>query len=152
MAESTNTLLYTATYVIIFIIAVSLAIVLFLSVNRFADSAFEYSEGIETSIINTPTTGLEEAQKGQAHLTSTDVFSYFVNYIKKDLYGKEKSDDGKKDLYDEKKSDDGYNVTITTESGNLDGNMSYAEALKKIGTKNYILRYKGNKNIEITLN
>ena len=35
MDESTNTLLYTATYVIIFIIAVSLAIVLFLSVNRF---------------------------------------------------------------------------------------------------------------------
>ena len=77
MDESTNTLLYTATYVIIFIIAVSLAIVLFLSVNRFADSAFEYSVGIETSIINTPTTGLEEAQKGQAHLTSTDVFTYF---------------------------------------------------------------------------
>lgn len=138
MDESTNTLLYTATYVIIFIIAVSLAIVLFLSVNTFADSAFEYSLGIETSIINTPTTGLEEVQKGQAHLTSTDVFSYFVNYIKKDLYGEEKLDDG-------------YNVKITTESGNLDSNMSYAEALKKIGTKNYILRYKGNKNIEITL-
>ena len=67
------------------------------------------------------------------------MFTYFVNYIKKDLYG-------------EKKSDDGYKVKITTESGNLDSNMSYAEALKKIGTKNYILRYKGNKNIEITLN
>ena len=139
MDESTNTLLYTATFVIIFIIAVSLSIILFFSVNRYADSAFEYSVGIETSIINTPTTGLEETQKGQAHLTSTDVFSYFVNYVKKDLYGQDSSDLG-------------YTVKITTQSGELESSLSYSEALKKIGTENYILRYKGNKNIEITLN
>lgn len=139
MDDSTSTLLYTATYVIIFVIALSLSIVLFLSVNSYADSAFSYTTGLNSSIINTPTTGLEEAQKGQSHLTSSDVFSYFVNYIKRDLYG-------------EKKSNDGYNVKITTESGELNSNMSYADALKYIGTNNYILRYKGNKNIEITLN
>lgn len=40
MDDSTSTLLYTATYVIIFVIALSLSIVLFLSVNSYADSAF----------------------------------------------------------------------------------------------------------------
>lgn len=83
MDDSTSTLLYTATYVIIFVIALSLSIVLFLSVNSYADSAFSYTTGLNSSIINTPTTGLEESQKGQSHLTSSDVFSYFVNYVKK---------------------------------------------------------------------
>lgn len=139
MDDSTSTLLYTATYVIIFVIALSLSIILFFSVNSYADSAFSYTTGLNSSIINTPTTGLEESQKGQSHLTSSDVFSYFVNYVKKDLYG-------------EGNSDSGYNVTITTKSVNLDSTMSYADALKAIGTDNYILRYKGDKNIEITLN
>ena len=139
MDDSTSTLLYTATYVIIFVIALSLSIVLFLSVNSYADSAFSYTTGLNSSIINTPTTGLEESQKGQSHLTSSDVFSYFVNYVKKDLYG-------------EGKSDCGYNVTITTKSGELRSNMRYSDALKAIGTDSYILRYKGDKNIAITLN
>lgn len=30
--------------------------------------------------------------------------------------------------------------------------MSYSDALKAIGTDSYILRYKGDKNIDITLN
>lgn len=72
-------------------------------------------------------------------MTSSDVFSYFVNYVKKDLY-------------DEGNSDSGYNVTITTKSGELLSNMSYSDALKAIGTDSYILRYKGDKNIDITLN
>ena len=139
MDDSTSTLLYTATYVIIFVIALSLSIVLFLSVNSYADSAFSYTTGLNSSIINTPTTGLEESQKGQAHLTSSDVFSYFVNYVKKDLY-------------DEGNSDSGYNVTITTKSRELLSNMSYSDVLKAIGTDSYILRYKGDKNIDITLN
>lgn len=74
MDDSTSTLLYTATYVIIFVIALSLSIVLFLSVNSYADSAFSYTTDLNSSIINTPTTGLEESQKGQSHLTSSDVF------------------------------------------------------------------------------
>ena len=139
MDDSTSTLLYTATYVIIFVIALSLSIVLFLSVNSYADSAFSYTTGLNSSIINTPTTGLEESQKGQAHLTSSDVFSYFVNYVKKDLYN-------------EGNSDSGYNVTITTKSRELLSNMSYSDVLKAIGTDSYILRYKGDKNIDITLN
>ena len=138
MDDSTSTLLYTATYVIIFVIALSLSIVLFLSVNSYADSAFSYTTGLNSSIINTPTTGLEESQKGQAHLTSSDVFSYFVNYVKKDLYG------------NNNQSNSEYNVTIITDDGELGPKLSYHDALKKIGNKNYILKYKGDKNIEIT--
>lgn len=138
MDDSTSTLLYTATYVFIFIIAVSLSIVMFLSVNKYADSAFEYSNNLSSSIINTPTTGTEEKQTGKVHLTSSDVFSYFVNYVKKDLYG------------NNNQSNSEYNVTIITDDGKLDSELSYHEALKKIGNKNYILKYKENKKIEIT--
>ena len=87
MDESTNTLLYTATYVFIFIIATSLSIILFLKVNKFADSAFEYKEGISGAIINSVSTGLDEYSTGMTPLTKDDVFSYVVNYIKCDLYG-----------------------------------------------------------------
>lgn len=130
MDESTNTLLYTATYVFIFIIAVSLSIVLFLSVNRYADSAFDYSQGINGSIINTGSTGLEEYQTGQVPLTKDDVFSYYVNYIKKDLYGENTSIN----------QDVNYNVKIYDKNNHeLDGEP-YNAAYGRLADK-YILKY-----------
>ena len=94
MDESTNTLLYTATYVFIFIIATSLSIILYLKVNQYADSAFEYKEGMSGSIVNSVSTGLEEYSTGMTPLTKDDVFSYVVNYIKGDLYGNSTNNSG----------------------------------------------------------
>lgn len=136
MDESTNTLLYTATYVFIFIIAVSLSIVLFLSVNRYADSAFEYKQGLNGSIINTGSTGLEEYQTGQVPLTRSDVFSYYVNYVKKDLYGNPNYDTN---------SDVVYHVSIAdpeTNSSDLVENLDYNSLQKKLSYKDkYFLEY-----------
>lgn len=135
MDDSTNTLLYTATYVFIFIIAVSLSIVLFLNINRYADLAFEYKQGLNGSIINTGSTGLEEYQTGQVPLTKEDVFSYYVNYVKKDLYGGVDTSSTNQDVI--------YNVSITNKSGNatLEGTLSYNEAYDQLADK-YILKYK----------
>lgn len=136
MDESTNTLLYTATYVFIFIIAVSLSIVLFLSVNRYADSAFEYKQGLNGSIINTGSTGLEEYQTGQVPLTKNDVFSYYVNYVKKDLYGNSNYDTNSDVIYDVSIADP------ETNSSNLGENLDYNSLQKKLSYKEkYFLEY-----------
>jgi hypothetical protein len=87
MEESTSTFLYTATYVFVFIIATSLSIGLYFTVNKYADSAFDYSKNLNSSIINTPTTGTEEKNFGRVYLSRDDVFSYYVNYAMKDIYG-----------------------------------------------------------------
>ena len=133
MDDSTNTLLYTATYVIIFIIAVSLSIVLFLSVNRYADSAFEYTQGLNGSIINTGTTGTETIKTGNVPLTKDDVFSYYVNYVKKDLYGEVTNTN----------QDVIYNVDIKDKNGiSLNNEMSYTQVYNSLSDK-YVLRYVG---------
>lgn len=134
MGESTNTLLYTATYVFIFVIATSLSIVLYLSVNRYADRAFEYKEGMSGSIINSASTGLEEYKTGQTPLTKDDVFSYFVNYIKNDLYGTNKEGENIR-------PSSGYNVTINEVGINSDD--TYKQAYDKIATYDkYYIQYK----------
>ena len=89
MEESTSTFLYTATYVFVFIIATSLSIGLYFTINRYADSAFNYSQNLNSSVINTSTTGTEESNFGRVYLSREDVFSYYVNYTKKDIYGKD---------------------------------------------------------------
>lgn len=90
MEDSTQTLLYTATYVFIFVIAISLSIILYMSVIKYSDIAFSYKESIDSSIINVGTTGTEIEQTGKVYLTPDEVFSYYVNYIKKDIYGESK--------------------------------------------------------------
>lgn len=151
MGDSTNTLLYTATYVIIFIIAVSLSIVLFLSVNSYADSAFEYTQGLNSSIINTGSTGTEIAQTGQVPLTRDDVFSYYVNYVKRDLYGESVLNINQDVI---------YNVYINdpeNSTGTLNNNLTYNQLYEKLSKKeSYYLEYKqewydenNKKNIDI---
>lgn len=132
MDDSTNTLLYTATYVIIFIIAVSLSIVLFLNVNRYADSAFEYTQGLNGSIINTGTTGTETVQTGMVPLTKDDVFSYYVNYVKKDLYGEGVTNTNQDVI---------YNIDIKDKNGlSIDNTKSYSQVYSILSDK-YVLRY-----------
>ena len=143
MDESTNTLLYTGTYVIIFVIATSLSIILYLTVNRYADSAFEYKEGISGSVINSASTGIEEYQSGQTPLSKDDVFSYFVNYVKKDLYGTDSS-------FKSIKPTNGYSVIIN----GLNGDMTYKEAYDALSAQKYYIKYNvinenGDKEVEI---
>lgn len=132
MDDSTNTLLYTATYVIIFIIAVSLSIILFLSVNRYADSAFEYTQGLNGSIINTGTTGTEAVQTGMVPLTKDDTFSYYVNYVKKDLYGEGVTNTNQDVI---------YNIEIIDKNNQiLTSDSSYTDVYSKLADK-YVLKY-----------
>ena len=134
--DSTNTLLYIATYVFIFIIATSISIALFLNVNKYADSAFEYSQGLNSSIINTGSTGTEIAQTGQVPLTRDDVFSYYVNYVKKDLYGEGVLNTNQDVI---------YQVSINdpeSSEGTLANNLTYNELYEKLSKKeNYYLEY-----------
>lgn len=113
MNESTNTLLYTATYVFIFVIALSLSIMLFLGINRYANSAYEYSQGLGGSIINTVSDGTEmyDGDTQLLPLTREDVLSYYFNYIKKDLYGGQ-SNNNADVKYD-------VNIVLETERDNI---------------------------------
>lgn len=129
MEDSANNLLYTGTYVIIFIIAVSLSITLFYSVNKYADSAFNYQQDLQSSIINTQPTGNET--NGIVTLSQDDVVAYYFNYIKKDIYSSQNS--GNNDVK--------YNVTIDVISNPNDT----ANAIKEIYTHTaYYLKYTGN--------
>ncbi len=131
MDDSTNTLLYTATYVFIFIIALSLSIGLYLTVNKYADSAFEYKQGLSGSIINTGSTGLEQYQTGETPLTKSDVFSYYVNYVKKDLYADSSV-----------KQDRNYIVTIKDKNdNNISSDEDYNTVYNNLA-ENYVLKYK----------
>ena len=144
MDESTNTLLYTATYVFIFIIAISLSIVLYLSVNRYADSAFEYKQSLNGSIINTAETGLESYESGQVPLTKEDAFSYYVNYVKKDLYGTNVNTN----------QNINYNVIVKdNENKEISSDLGYSQVYNSLADK-YVLKYTSKSsnivNIEIT--
>lgn len=134
MEDSTNTLLYTATYVFIFVIALSISITLLFSVNKYADSAFNYKQGLQSSIIDTPTTGSETANK--VTLSAEDVISYYYNYVKRDIY----ADNG-----GNVNSDVTYKVGITIDGSTIDLNTDEKLALTTINSKDtYYLRYKSS--------
>ena len=82
-------------------------------------------DGIGGSIINSASTGLEEYETGMTPLSKDDVFSYFVNYIKNDLYGNN----------NEAKS--GYVVEID----GLNKDMSYKDAYNSLNAEKYYIKY-----------
>lgn len=136
MENSTSTLLYTATYVIIFVIAISLSVILYLNVNKYADSAFNYSSSINSSIINSETSDIKTDEYKRKYLTQDEVFSYYVNYIKKDLYDTSSSNN----------QDIEYVVSIIdpqTNASILDGGLLYSKVKEKLQLcENYYLDYK----------
>ena len=139
MEESTSTFLYTATYVFVFIIATSLSIGLYFTVNRYADSAFNYSQNLNSSIINMPTTGTEIANTGKVYLSRDDVFSYYVNYVMKDIYGENSS--GNQDIE--------YVIYFTQTSGVSDMNYLEIDSYSKLygalqGAEQFFLEYQDN--------
>lgn len=149
MESSTNTLIFTATYVIIFLIATTLSIVLYFNVNRYADIAFNYSKNMDSSVINSEITNDKERANHRKYLNQDEVFSYYVNYVKKDLYDTKVNNDVN------------YNVSIidpSAEASFLGENLSYSEVKSKLnGYNEYYLEYveeqiSGNKkNVKITI-
>lgn len=149
MESSTNTLIFTATYVIIFLIATTLSIILYFNVNRYADIAFNYSKNMDSSIINSEITNDKPRTNQRKYLNQDEVFSYYVNYVKKDLYDTNVN------------NDINYNVNIidpNSATASLGENLSYSEVKAKLdGCNEYYLEYveeiiNGNtKTVNITI-
>ena len=141
MEDSAYQALFTGTYIVVFIMALTVTLYLFNSISEFAELAYEFNVTSEDSstIINAPV----EANR---LLTGEEVLSYYYNYVKHDLYT-------------EKESPINYKVTITGINTNELKDKSLYEVAQKIGVDNkYILHYKGasydahgNKNIDIEI-
>lgn len=145
MENSAYEALYTGAYILVFIMALTVALYLFNSINDFADLAYEFNTTVEdkSTIINAPT-------EANILLTGEEVLSYYYNYVKHDLYT-------------EKESLINYNVKIfksPTAELNYEElkNLPLNEIAKKIGMDNkYILKYEtaeydgDKKNITISL-
>lgn len=142
MEDSAFDALYTGTYVLVFIIALTITLYLFNSIIDFSDLAYEFNTKVEdnSTIIDAPV----EANR---LLSGEEVLSYYYNYVKHDLYT-------------EKVSPVNYNVNIQIgRTTNELAGMSLYEVSKAIGMDNkFILRYKGAqydangvKNIDIDI-
>lgn len=136
MEESAYQALFTGTYILVFIVALTVTLYLFNSMLDFAELAYEFNITIEdnATIINAPV----EAER---LLTGEEVLSYYYNYVKHDLYT-------------EKESPINYNVAIklAPNSESINNSLtdkSLSEVAAIIGTDSkYILKYSGAKYID----
>lgn len=138
MEDSAYTALYTGTYVMVFIIALTTTLYLFNNIVNYADLAYEFDETVTDSsvILNAPT------NENQI-LTSYDVVSYYYNYIANDLSAGVKLDDTYNlKIYYSTAKDQNKEIKLTTDNkGNLNI-LSYSELMQKLGNdKKYIFRY-----------
>lgn len=142
MENSAFEALYTGTYVLVFIVALTITLYLFNSIIDFSELAYEFNVKVEdnSTIIDAPV----EANR---LLTGEEVLSYYYNYVKHDLYT-------------EKESPINYHVDIKISKTPEElKEMSLLEVSQAIGMNNkFILYYRGanydeqgKKNINIEI-
>lgn len=130
MESSANEGLIIATYVFVFIIALSSAVYLFNAIYKYSELAYEYGKNINKSNL---LTGIPGDKK--IIVKGTDIMSYIYNYTKYDSYSDSSNVDKK------------YNICIknSKDSANIDINStSYSQLLNKLDlSKDYELVYVG---------
>lgn len=126
--ENANEAIYTAVYVTIFVLALSLTIYLFSSLMSYSDEAYEYMHTINNNgvVMNT-------SVSRNLLLTSQEVVTYYFNYIQKDRYLNGDYDDD-------------CTVTINLNTKNetpsylTQDDLTYEEVVEKLGTSDkYVL-------------
>lgn len=86
MEESAIQAIYTGAYIFVFIVALTVTLYLFGSITDFSKLAYRYNNEVQGSAT------IVDAPVEQNILLNVDeVVSYYYNYVKKDLYGDEKS-------------------------------------------------------------
>ena len=128
METSATKAIYLGTYIFVFVAAFTVTIYLFSSILEFSEEAydFETKQANNQVIVNVPV----EANR---LLTSTEVASYYYNYVKKDLYS-------------DKAQNNKYKVIIKNEYDNeildRDSTRNYKTIISELGENSkYILRY-----------
>ncbi|MEG2348786.1 MAG: hypothetical protein RSB67_03980 [Clostridia bacterium] len=125
MENSAIQAIFTGVYVLIFVAALTVTMFLFHSITDYADKAYEFgtkkAEGSVT--ISAPTNRYRI-------LNSSEVISYYFNYVKRDLYGTDSIAGTDKTKY-----------SITLEKDNVEMTENFVDEIKK--DKKYILIYKG---------
>ena len=131
--------LYIGLYTFIFVIALSLTVGLFSSIMNYTDDAYEFMHTSSNGALI-----ISERENRHIVLSSTEVLSYYFNYIKKDRL-------------DSSVIENNAVVTINLNTKDetplyLDSkNISYKEALQKIGQDNkYILTVGKQTNDNVT--
>ena len=131
--------LYIGLYTFIFVIALSLTVGLFSSIMNYTDDAYEFMHTYSNGALI-----ISERENRHIVLSSTEVLSYYFNYIKKDRL-------------DSSVIENNAVVTINLNTKDetplyLDSkNLSYKEALQKIGQDNkYILTVGKQTNDNVT--
>ena len=131
--------LYIGLYTFIFVIALSLTVGLFSSIMNYTDDAYEFMHTSSNGALI-----ISERENRHIILSSTEVLSYYFNYIKKDRL-------------DSSVIENNAVVTINLNTKDetpiyLDSkNLSYKEALQKIGQDNkYILTVGKQTNDNVT--
>ena len=131
--------LYIGLYTFIFVIALSLTVGLFSSIMNYTDDAYEFMHTSSNGALI-----ISERENRHIVLSSTEVLSYYFNYIKKDRL-------------DSSVIENNAVVTINLNTKDetplyLDSkNLSYKEALQKIGQDNkYILTVGKQTNDNVT--
>lgn len=83
MSDSVYQALFTAVYVIIFVIATTITLNLFNSANSYAESAYEYGKlTSDDSVIE-----VESISDNSNVISGTEMFTYYYNYVSNDKYG-----------------------------------------------------------------
>lgn len=135
MEESAYSALYTGTYVIVFITALTVTLYLFNSIVNYADLAYEFDEKVvDTSVIVNQPYGENQL------LTASEVASYYFNYVSNDVSGgQELTKDFKVDIYNFTEANEGYLIEYKDRVNQT--YYSLQEVIQKLGTDvKYIMK------------
>lgn len=128
MEDSTFEAIHVAVNIFVFIIAITATIYLFKSISELSEKAYEFGKLKIDSVV-----AEQVPSENAVVLDSSQVISYYFNYVKKDLYAEPDATVKQE-----------YKITINTPSGTITRtDLTYQEALNSIGTtRKYILEYK----------
>lgn len=127
MEDSTFEAMHVAVNIFVFVIAISATIYLFSSISKLSERAYEYGKAkVDNAVAE------QVPSENAIVLDSSQVISYYFNYVKKDLYATPDSTVKQE-----------YKVTINTPSGIITNtNLTYSDVLNAVGTtRKYVLKY-----------
>ncbi len=127
MEQSAYSALYTGTYIVVFITALTVTLYLFNSIVNYADLAYEFDEKVvdNSVIVNQP---YGENQL----LTASEVASYYFNYVSNDVSGgQELTKDFKVNIYNSTDTNEGYLLEYKDRVNQT--YYSFEEVIEKLG-------------------
>ena len=132
MEESSFQAIYTGTYIVVFIAALTTTLYLFNGITTLADTSYEYGN------IVTGQSVIEAPSYDDLNLNGSEIISYYFNYVKKDKYAD-----------DTNIPQEFSTVNFNTNTGISNNNYSYSQLINNVRNKNNYIKVNSENNFSI---